>query len=270
MKQEATTPEHHSSRLLPGRRGLVLGVSSVRSLGYHCLKTFGAHEASVAMSYRPRSDTQGEQIGKELGVPSAPIDVLDEPSIESGVQQLGSALGGIDFVVHTLVHAPSGALSRPLLDLSREDFELAMEVGARSLLTTTRHALPWLERSSNPRIVALLSAGGEFAIPNYHLIGIVKAALASTLRYLAQELGERGILCNGVSFSIVDTNAAERAVGTETMARSRDYIQKRSMTKAPLQMSHVTQAAAFLASEHCQNMTGEILNVDGGFCRNYF
>jgi enoyl-[acyl-carrier protein] reductase I len=140
----------------------------------------------------------------------------------------------------------------------------------RSLLLTARHALPLLRRSDAPRIVALFSAGGELAIPNYHLVGIVKGALASTLRYLAQDLGPLGVLCNGVSFPMVETEAAESVLGKEVVAQTRAYLGKRSMTRTPASFGNVTNAVGFLTSASCQNLTGEIINVDGGFCRNYF
>ena len=118
--------------------------------------------------------------------------------------------------------------------------------------------------------MALLSSGGDFAIPNYHVAGIAKAALASAVRYLALELGPKGVLCNSVSFSIIDSDAALRAVGREQTQRTREYLVKRAPTRRPVEYDDVTSAIAFFASTLCRNVTGEVLTVDGGFCHAYF
>jgi enoyl-[acyl-carrier protein] reductase I len=145
-----------------------------------------------------------------------------------------------------------------------------MDVGVRSLLVATRFARPWLERSSSPRVVTLLSGGADFAMPNYHLVGLVKAALGAAVRYLAAELGPAGILCNAVNFSILDTAAARRVIGAERTLQTRQHLAKRGMTGAPLAYADVTRAIAFLVSPLCSNLTGEALQVDGGFSRSYF
>ena len=165
---------------------------------------------------------------------------------------------------------PEGALERPLVELTARELSDAMEVGVRSLLVAVRHARPWLERSSFPRVVALLSGGADFAMPNYHVVGLVKAALSAAVRYLAAELGPAGILCNAVNFSILETSAARRVIGAERTAQTRVHLAKRAMTKVPLAYADVTRAIAFLSSPLCSNMTGESLLVDGGFSKSYF
>jgi enoyl-[acyl-carrier protein] reductase I len=172
--------------------------------------------------------------------------------------------------VHTLVHVPPGALERPITALAPRELADAMEVGVRSLLAAVHHARPWLERSRSPRVVALLSGGADFAMPNYHVIGLVKAALAAAIRYLAAELGPAGILCNAVNFSILETDAARRVIGGERTTRTREYVAKRTMTKAVLSYDDVTRAIVFLSSPLCSNLTGEALLVDGGFSKSYF
>lgn len=254
---------------LAERCGLVLGVSTRDSVGFHCARALKAHGAEVAISYRDRPGSQGEPLASELGAPSVQLDARSDESIRSAMDSVGERFGRLDYLVHTLVHVPEGVLSKPLLEIGREDFALVLDVGVRSLIATTRYALPWLSRSPSPRIVALLSGGADFAIPNYHVVGIAKAALASTIRYLAHELGPAGVLCNGVSFSLIGTSAAERAIGADTTRRTAQYLVKRSMTHVQVDYHHVTGAISFLVSAECQNITGEILTVDGGFSRNY-
>lgn len=255
--------------LLAGRRGLVLGVSNKDSVGFHAARGLQALGADVAVSLRRARRGFVPELNS-LGLVPVELDVLDEPTVARAMDAVGERFGRIDFLVHTLVHAPEGALQRPVTELSAQDFAQAMEVGARSLLVCAKHALPWLERSSSPRIVALLSGGADFAMPSYHVIGIVKAALASTVRYLAAELGPRGISCNAVNFSMLETDAARRVIGPERTAQTRQHLAKRAMTREPLAYEDVTNAIAFLASPLCRNLTGEALLVDGGFSKSYF
>jgi enoyl-[acyl-carrier protein] reductase I len=260
---ELTTP------LLAGRRGLVLGASSEDSVGFHTARLLQSLGAQVAVSLRPeRSGFMPRLV--ELGLVPIELDAFEQGSIERGVERVSTLFGQLDFMVHTLVHVPEGALSRSVLELSATELGAVMEVGVRSLLVATRAALPWLEKSDCPRIVSLLSGGADFAMPNYHAVGLAKAALAATVRYLAAELGPKRILCNAVNFSILETSAARRVIGAERTQQTRQHLSKRSMTQSPLGYDDVTRAIAFLCSPLCSNLTGEALTVDGGFSRSYF
>ncbi|HEY0463492.1 MAG TPA: SDR family oxidoreductase, partial [Polyangiaceae bacterium] len=170
----------------------------------------------------------------------------------------------------TLVHVPEGILQKPVYELTATAFSSVMEVGVRSLLVACKLALPLLARSAHPRVVALTSSGADFAIPNYHAVGISKAALAASVRYLAQELGPQGVLCNSLSFSILATDAAQRVIGQSESQQTHGYLAKRSMTRLPLSFEHVTNSLGVLVSPLCMNLTGETLSVDGGFSRSYF
>jgi enoyl-[acyl-carrier protein] reductase I len=255
--------------LLADKRGLVLGVSSRGSVGFHTAEELRAHGAEVAVSLRPSRSAFMSELAESGYVP-VELDALDEDSVERAIQHVGQRFRRLDFLVHTLVHVPDGALGRPVTELSAAEFAEAMEIGVRSLLLAARHAKPWLEKSTSPRIVTLLSGGADFAMPNYHLVGMVKAALAAAVRYLAAELGPAGILVNAVNFSILETDAARRVIGAERSAQTRQHLAKRAMTQAPLAYSDVTRAIAFLASPLCSNLTGEALLVDGGFSKSYF
>ena len=255
--------------LLEDKRGFVLGVSSRDSVGFHTAQELRAHGADVAVSLRPRRSQFMPELS-ELGYLPVELDAFDQGSIERAVAHVGQRFGRLDFLVHTLVHVPDGALERPVTALSSNEFADALEVGVRSLLVAAGHAKPWLEKSSSPRIVALLSGGADFAMPNYHVVGIVKAALGSAIRYLAAELGPLGICCNAVNFSILETDAAKRVIGAERTAQTRQHLAKRAMTRTPLAYADVTRAIAFLVSPLCSNLTGEAVLVDGGFSKSYF
>ncbi len=256
--------------ILERSRGVILGVSSENSVGYRCAAAFRDLGAAVGITYRPHRREEGARWASELGCASAELEATDEASVARAVGELGRKLERFDFLVHTFVHVPEGVLDRPLLDVSARDFADVLEVGVRSLLVACRHALPFLARSSHPRLVALVSPGAEAAMPRYHVVGIAKSALASAVRYLAAELGPSGVLCNALDFSILGTDGARRVIGDDAVSRTREHLAKRSMTRAPLEFDDVTNALAFLASPLCRNITGETLTVDGGFSRSYF
>jgi enoyl-[acyl-carrier protein] reductase I len=255
--------------LLAERRGLVLGVSSENSVGFQLARHLQALGAEVAASLRPNRGRFVSQLS-ELGIFGVELDAMDETSVERAVLRAGERFERLDFIVHGLVHVPDGALTRPVQQLSARELGDAMEVGVRSLLVAARVAQPLLKRSDAPRIVTLLSGGAELAMPAYHVVGMVKAALGAAMRYLAAELGPVGILCNAVSFSILETDAARRVIGPERTQQTRQHLSKRSMTQRPLSFTDVAQAVAFLASPLCSNLTGEVLTVDGGFSKSYF
>jgi enoyl-[acyl-carrier protein] reductase I len=247
----------------------VLGVSGESSVGFQAARQLQALGAEVAVTLGPSRSSFMPRLA-ELGLLAVELDARDEASLGRAVARVGQSFGRLDFLVHCLVYAPEGALARPVTELTARELGDAIEVGVRSLLVAAREALPLLEKSDAPRIVTLLSAGADFALPHYHVVGIAKAALASAARYLAAELGPRGILCNAVNFSMLVTAAARHVIGEERTQQTRQHLSKRSMTKKPLEYADVTRAIAFLASPLCSNLTGEALNVDGGFSRNYF
>lgn len=262
--------ERRECGVLEGRRGLVLGVSSRRSAGYACAAYFRQCGARVAVSSRSACSGKGSALAEELGAVAVTVDATVEASFESALREVQEKLGGLDFVVHTLVAAPRAALQTSVLELGREDFAEVMDVGVRSFLVALRFAMPALRLSSAPRVVALSSAGSHFAIPNYHAVGLAKAALEAAIRYAAAELGRERVLCNGISFSMTPTEAAVRLMGEEVTDKTVSYLARHSMTGQAVTLEDVAAAAAFLVSDLCRNLTGQVLTLDGGYCSNYF
>lgn len=256
--------------ILAGKRGIVLGVSGENSAGYACAAAAVAQGATLAVTHTPRREALVGTLAARLGAHPIAMEATDESSVEGAFARVERELGGLDFVVHTLVRVPDGVLARPATALTAPEFHEIMEIGVRSLLVAARFAEPLLALSSSPRIVALTSGGGESAMPRYHAVGIAKAALESAVRYLALELGPRRILCNTVSFSLVETDAAVRAVGDDAAAATRRHLAKRSMTQASTTLGDVGNAVAYFASPLLANVTGELLTIDGGFSKAYF
>jgi enoyl-[acyl-carrier protein] reductase I len=258
------------ARLLAGCRGLVLGVSGENSTGFRCARALSGFGARVAVTCRPKRKQTVAELAREFDGLALELEATEEASFDRAFAELDREFERLDFLVHTLVHVPDGSLTKPIYELTANELSQVMDIGVRSLLAACKRALPLFARSKHPRVVALISAGAEFAIPRYHAVGMAKAALASAVRYLGQELGPRGVLCNSLSFSIIDTDAARRVIGENETEQTRSYLAKRAMTGARVEFEHVTNAVAFLSSPLCANLTGETLNVDGGFSRNYF
>ncbi|HEV8548285.1 MAG TPA: SDR family oxidoreductase [Polyangiaceae bacterium] len=257
------------SGLLEGRRGLVLGVSGPNSVGYQAALGFRALGAEVTVTHREARRGEVQRLARDFGCGSVELDCRDERAVELAVVQTGQRYERLDFLVHTLVHVPDGVLDKSVTELSAEDFSQVMDVSVRSLLVACRYALPWLRRSAAPRVVTLLSPGGERALGRYHAVGIAKGALAAAVRYLALELGALGVLCNAVNFSIIETDAALRVIGAELTEKTRAAVARRAFTRRATDYADVVNALAYLASPLCTNLTGEALTVDGGFSRGY-
>ncbi len=256
--------------MLEGRRGLVLGVARQNSAGFACAELFTRLGARLAISCRPSSLKQGAALAEHLNALPLAVEVSQESTFEAAAHHIATTFGGLDFVVHTLVAAPPEVLRRSVLELSRDELAEIMDVGVRSLLVTLRFMRPLLKQAAAPRVIALTSAGADFAIPHYHAVGMAKAALNSAVRYLAAELGRDGILCNALSFSAVASDTACRVLGSETLTKTVAHIAKRGMTGQAPVLGDVASTAAFLVSRHCANLTGQVITVDSGFSRSYF
>lgn len=255
--------------LLAGRRGVVLGVSSANSIGFHTAHTLRTLGADVAITCRPARLDRVAPLARELGAQVFPLDARDDASFLSTFAALGAGGHALDFVVHGFVDIPEGVLARPMLDVSRGEFAHVMEVAAWSLIAACRHARPLLAKSDAPRVVALTSACSHRMTPNYHVAGMAKAALESAVVYLAMQLGRDGILVNAVGTSFLATDGALRAVGASNAAGTRAVQAKRSATGRAIEPAEVARCISFLCSPLAQSVTGEVLTVDGGFSRAY-
>ena len=255
---------------MKGRRGVVLGVSGRNSLGWHVAARAVELGAEVAVTHRAARGAPARAAAAAAGAALAlPLDAEDDASMAAAFARLAADWGALDFLVHAIVHVPRGLLARPLLEVSRADWDLVLGTGAHSLVAACRHAAPLLARSPSPRVVALTSAGGRRALPGYHLAGIAKAALESAVRYLAAELGPQGILCNAVSASLVATDGAVAALGEQAASATRAYLARKAPTRRATSAEDVADAVLWLCGPLARNLTGEIVTIDGGFERTY-
>lgn len=247
---------------LQGKRGLVMGVSNARSLGWAIAERLQAAGAELAFSY------QGERLKEDLekltrDMPGArlyPCDVTREEELQAMFADLKESWGSLDYVVHSIAFAPRTAMDGRYIDTTRDDWRTALEVSAYSLVSVARAAEPLLVEGGS--IVTLTYYAAEKVVPKYNVMGIAKSALEASVRYLAYEMGKKGVRVNAVSAGPVRTVAARSIPGFMKMFN-------RVAEMAPLgrNVTHeeVGNLGLFLLSPLGSGITGETVYVDAGF-----
>ncbi len=253
-----------TSPLLEGKKGIILGVANKRSIAWAITQAAAAAGARIALTYQgPRLEENVRKLAENLDDPVVlPCDVAEDQQVEDCFRRLGEEMGSIDFLVHCIAFANREDLAGEFLDTSREGYRIAQEVSSYSLTLLARAAAPLLEKDGGGSIVALTYLGSERVVPHYNVMGVAKAALESSIRYLASDLGKRDIRVNGISAGPISTLSARGISGfTKVLEIVRD--------KAPLHRNtdpaEVADTALFLLSRMSRGITGEILFVDGGF-----
>jgi len=246
-----------------GKRGLVLGVANKRSIAWAIARRLADEGAALAFTF------QGERIEgnvRELaGSVSSPLvtscDVREEADCTRAVAEAVSALGGLDFVVHSVAFAAAEDLEGRFIDTPRDRFWLALDVSAYSLVAVARAAEPHLAETGGS-IVTMTYLGGERVVPHYNVMGVAKATLEASMRYLAWDLGAEGIRVNAVSAGPVRTLAARSIAGFPTMEA---IVGERAPLRRHIDAGDVAAASAYLLSDDARNVSGTILYVDSGY-----
>jgi len=249
---------------LSGKFGLVVGVANKRSIAWAIAQAAQAAGARLAVTY------QGERLGenvRELAEALTdplllPLDVTDDAQIAAVFEAIDKAYGGLDFVVHGAAYAPREELSNPFVQTSRDGFRLALDVSAYSLIALARGALPLMERRGGGSILTLTYLGSERVFQNYNVMGVAKAALESSVRYLAADLGAKNIRVNAISAGPIKTLAASGVSGFSSILQ---VYRDRAPLRRTVDGSDVADAALFLLGPAGRAVTAEVLMVDGGF-----
>jgi enoyl-[acyl-carrier protein] reductase I len=247
-----------------GLSGLIIGVANKRSIAWAIAKSMAEAGARLAVTYQgDRLEENVRELTAELsGVLVLPLDVTSDEQLAAVAARCDEAFGGLDFVVHGAAYAPREELSRPFVETSREGFRQALDISAYSLISVTRAVKPLLEKRGGGSILTLTHLGSDRVFPNYNVMGVAKAALESTVRYLASELGPQNIRVNAISAGPIRTLAASGIGGFSTMLQAhRDRAPLRRNTET----SEVGDAARFLLTGAGRGVTGEVLMVDGGY-----
>ncbi len=248
--------------LLEGKNALILGVANRWSLAYAMAEAFRREGARLTLTYqgeRQRATVEG--LAAELGAARLlACDVTEEADLERLAEALQRDPRPLHALVHSIAFAQREDLSRPFLETSRAGFLLAQQVSAYSLVAVSRAAAAAMREGGS--ITTLTYLGASRVIPNYNVMGVAKAALEACVRYLAGELGPRGIRVNAISAGPVKT-AAARAI--KDFASVLDAVAERAPLRRNTDPAEVADAAVFLASELGRGVTGNILFVDAGF-----
>ncbi|MGA2434527.1 MAG: enoyl-ACP reductase [Bryobacteraceae bacterium] len=250
------------SKLLEGKCALVLGVANKWSLAYAIAERFSKDGARLYLTYQGERQREAvEAIGAELGACRVvPCDVSQDHELDQLGQTLAADPGRLDAVVHSIAFANREDLSKPFVETSRAGFALAHDVSAYSLVAVARAVAPLMSEGGS--IMTLTYLGATRVIPNYNVMGVAKAALESVTRYLANDLGPKGIRVNAISAGPVKT-ASARAIGG--FSSILDYVAQRAPLRHNTDPAEVAGAALFLASDLSRGVTGNILFVDSGF-----
>ena len=249
--------------VLTGKRGLVMGVANERSIAWGIAKALHDAGAELAFSY------QGEAFGKRLAPLAQSVDshllfdmdVSDDVALEKGFATLAEAWPTIDFVVHAIAFSDKSELTGRFINTSRENFKHSLDISAYSFIDVARRAYP-LMKENGGSLMTLTFQGSQRVTPFYNVMGVAKAALESTTRYLASDLGPEAIRVNAISPGPMKTLAGAAIGGARKTYKFSDQ-------NAPLQSNATLEAvggtAVYLASDAAACTTGEIIHVDGGF-----
>jgi enoyl-[acyl-carrier protein] reductase I len=250
-------------RILEGKTGVIFGVANKRSIAWGCAKSLADAGMRLAFTY------VGERLEKSVRalaeeVPDSivlPCDVTQPETIDAVFAEIKEEFGSLDTVVHAIAFAKREELQGDFFDTTKDGYMLAHEVSAYSLTAVARRALPLMEGREGS-IVTLSYIGSERVVPNYNVMGIAKAALEASVRYLANDLGPRGIRVNAISAGPIRTLSAS---GVKDFGSMIDHIAQVSPLRRNVTSEEVGDTCLFLAGPHSRGITGTTIFVDAGF-----
>lgn len=248
--------------LMDGKRGIIFGVANELSIAWGIAQQLKAQGATLAFTYlnealEKRVRPLAESLDAELILP---CDVASDADIEAVFETLGKEWGSIDFVVHAVAFANRDDLKYGFSQTSRAGFQLALDISAYSLVAVTRCAIPLMTQGGS--IVTMTYLGAVRTIPQYNVMGVAKAALEASVRYLAVELGEKGIRVNAVSAGPIKTLAAS---GIANFREKLKLMDDRAPLRRCVTQAEVGKSTLYLLSDLASGVTGEIHYVDAGF-----
>ena len=248
-----------------GKKGLVLGVANRRSIAWAIAQRLAEGGAELAFTYQGERIEKGvRDLAESVNSPLvAECDVRSDESLDALFQTVGEQFDGkLDLLVHSVAFADARDLEGRFTDTPRDRFWLAVDVSAYSLVACARAAEPLMEAAGGGSILTMTYLGGERAVPHYNVMGVAKATLDASLRYLAWDLGEKKIRVNAVSAGPVRTLAARSIAGFPTME---SIVEERAPLRRNIDAADVGSAGAYLLSDDAASVTGTILYVDAGY-----
>jgi enoyl-[acyl-carrier protein] reductase I len=248
-----------------GKTGLVLGVANKRSIAWAIARRLAGGGARLAFTYQgERIESNVRDLATQVESPLVTeCDVRSDEDVARVFTEVAEAFdGGLDVLVHSVAYAAAEDLEGRFTDTPRDRFWLALDVSAYSLVACARAAEPLMEQRGGGSIVTMTYLGGERAVPHYNVMGVAKAALDSSVKYLAWDLGQKNIRVNAISAGPVRTLAARSIAGFPTMEA---IVEERAPLHRHVGADDVGAAAAYLLSDEARNVTGTTLYVDSGY-----
>ena len=249
---------------MQGKTGLVVGVANKRSIAWAIAQAASAAGARLAVTY------QGERLEENVRELSAgltdplimPLDVTSDAQIAAVFEEIDRTFGGLDFVVHGAAFAPREELAAPFVQTSRDGFRMSLDISAYSLIALARGAMPLMERRGGGSIVTLTYLGSERVFQNYNVMGVAKAALEASVRYLAADYGPQRIRVNAISAGPVRTLAGAGIADARLMF---NFQQRHAPLRRAVSLNEIGGSALYLLSDLSGGVTGEIHYVDAGY-----
>jgi enoyl-[acyl-carrier protein] reductase I len=248
---------------LDGKTALIFGVANHNSIAWAIAQKLASEGARLAFTYQERMEQNVRKLAANM--PDAlvlPCDVQRDDELDATFEQVGNEFGGLDILIHSVAYAPTDDLKGRIANVSREGFNTALDISAYSLIAMSKRAEPLMQQRGGGSIVAMTYLGSERVVPGYNLMGIAKAALESTVRYLAWDLGPNNVRVNGISAGPLRTLSARGVGNINAMF---DLVEQVSPLRRNIEQNDVGDVAAFLCSDAARNLTGDILYLDAGF-----
>jgi len=247
-----------------GKQGLIVGVANKRSIAWAIAQATAKRGARLVLTYQGRFEDHVRELSEGLAPAPLvlPCDVTSDTEIADVFARIEQEFGGLDFLVHGAAFAPREELEASFLNLSRNGFRTTLDISAYSLVALARGAAPLMDTRGGGSILTLSYLGSERVVPGYHVMGVAKAALEATVRYLAADVGPRNIRVNAVSAGPIKTLAA---AGIKGFSNILHIYPERAPLRRNIETAEVAEAAAFLLSDAGKGVTGEVIFVDAGF-----
>src|SRR5215210_5126054 len=250
--------------LLEGKTGIVFGVANKRSIAWAIAQALAREGMRLAFTYQGERLKDGVE-GLTSSIPGSialPCDVTSDGEVEAVYAALDKEFGKLDAVLHSVAFAPKEDLENDFVKTSRDGFKLAHDISAYSLVAVTRGALPLFEKAGGGSVLALTYYGAEKAVEGYNLMGVAKASLEASVRYLAANLGPQNIRVNAISAGPVNTLAARGIKGFTGMLK---HHAERAPLRRNVELDEIANAGLFLLSPMSSAITGEVMYVDCGY-----
>lgn len=249
---------------LQGKTGVVFGVANKRSIAWAIAQTLANAGMRLAFTY------QGERLKANVeelcaqwpGTPILPCDVTSDAEVDAVFREVDAQFGRLDALVHSVAYAPKEDLETDFINTSRDGFKTAHDISAYSLVGLTRAAMPLFEKAGGGSVLAMTYYGAEKAVEGYNVMGVAKASLEASIRYLAANLGPKNIRVNAISAGPVNTLAARGIKGFTSMLK---HHPERAPLRRNVELEEIGNAALFLLSPMSSGITGEVMFVDCGY-----